>query len=304
MPVTTRSQSKKQQSESDFNTRLKSMLPMKSKETSEPKKPKTQLSKSDTDFTMELRNRIKESQNLKEIYLNYKTNAILTKDNSIKQNSIRQYKRYYFKNLSHLTKMFQLIDSQFGTFFVSGGKVSNKSASIQRLIDVILSKCEEFANDVEISCPKNLTVEYSKVLDDFKVQLKKTKVLFEPYASWKKEPRYPKRSIRPVCYTGMDTIVPKDEYDGITNIWKDNTKYTDPDYVYESDEDDEDDEDEYVSDDNEDEEEFEDYDSDEEEPWVVYEDEPEDCFVDKDDPEEDDFIVEKVNDRHVRFVYK
>ena len=39
------------------------------------------------------------------------------------------------------------------------------------------------------------------------------------------------RNIRRVNYTGMDTIEPWDEFDGITNIWADETIYYDPDYV-------------------------------------------------------------------------
>jgi hypothetical protein len=136
----------------------------------------------------------------------------------------------------------------------------------------------------------------------------------KPYISSKKEPRYPKRSIKPVDYTGMDTIEPEDKYDGITNIWADQTIYWDSDYLDEDeteDEDDDKDDDtkEYTNDDNEDKEEFEDYDSNGEDAYSVYSDQREDCFDkvedDKDEEdEEEDFIIEKVNDRHIRFVYK
>jgi hypothetical protein len=43
--------------------------------------------------------------------------------------------------------------------------------------------------------------------------------------------RYPKRNIVRVDYTGMDTIEPYGEDDGITNIWADETIREDPDYV-------------------------------------------------------------------------
>ena len=39
------------------------------------------------------------------------------------------------------------------------------------------------------------------------------------------------RNIRRVDYTGMDTIEPECEFDGITNIWADETIHYDPDYV-------------------------------------------------------------------------
>ena len=45
------------------------------------------------------------------------------------------------------------------------------------------------------------------------------------------ESQRPRRKIPKVDYTGMDTIEPESEYDGITNIWEDVTKSEDPDYV-------------------------------------------------------------------------
>ena len=51
----------------------------------------------------------------------------------------------------------------------------------------------------------------------------------------------PKRNIPVVDYTGMDTIEPESEHDGITNIWYDNSIHYDSDYEFEED-DDEDDE--------------------------------------------------------------
>jgi hypothetical protein len=54
----------------------------------------------------------------------------------------------------------------------------------------------------------------------------------------------PRRNLKTIDYTGMDTIEPRDEFDIITNIWADLTIYKDPDYEFEDDEDDdEDDED-------------------------------------------------------------
>lgn len=49
----------------------------------------------------------------------------------------------------------------------------------------------------------------------------------------------PRRNIKRVDYTGMDTIEPESEYDGITDIWADLTLSEDPDYEFEEDEDDE-----------------------------------------------------------------
>lgn len=49
----------------------------------------------------------------------------------------------------------------------------------------------------------------------------------------------PRRNIPRVNYTGMDTIEPESEFDGITDIWFDLTLSEDPDYEFEEDEDDE-----------------------------------------------------------------
>lgn len=58
----------------------------------------------------------------------------------------------------------------------------------------------------------------------------------------------PRRNIPRVNYTGMDTIEPESEFDGITDIWFDLTLSEDPDYEFEEDEDDEEqDEDDHES---------------------------------------------------------
>ena len=51
--------------------------------------------------------------------------------------------------------------------------------------------------------------------------------------------RCSKRTVSKVDYTGMDTIEPECEFDGITDIWADLTIYSDPDYVFEEEEEDE-----------------------------------------------------------------
>jgi len=48
--------------------------------------------------------------------------------------------------------------------------------------------------------------------------------------------RYRRRNIPVVNYTGMDTIEPECEYDGITDIWYDDSYSYDPDYVPEEEE--------------------------------------------------------------------
>jgi hypothetical protein len=48
-------------------------------------------------------------------------------------------------------------------------------------------------------------------------------------------PSRSRRNVPRVDYTGMDTIEPESEYDGITDIWYDLTLQEDPDYVPEED---------------------------------------------------------------------
>ena len=63
----------------------------------------------------------------------------------------------------------------------------------------------------------------------------------------------PRRNIKRVNYTGMDTIEPESEFDGITDIWADETIECDPDYVpSDDDEEDEEDDDDYEEEDDDD----------------------------------------------------
>ena len=62
----------------------------------------------------------------------------------------------------------------------------------------------------------------------------------------------PKRNIPVVDYTGMDTIEPESEDDGITNIWYDNSIHYDSDYEFEEDDDEDDELDSWVDEDSND----------------------------------------------------
>ncbi len=74
---------------------------------------------------------------------------------------------------------------------------------------------------------------------------------------------YPKKRLcKFVDYTFMDTIEPHDEYDGITDIWRDETLDYDPDYEFEEEEYDSDEEDDlnmYIDSESEESEESEEY---------------------------------------------
>lgn len=50
----------------------------------------------------------------------------------------------------------------------------------------------------------------------------------------------PRRNIQRINYAGMDTIEPESGFDGITDIWFDESQFYDTDYVFEEDEEDDD----------------------------------------------------------------
>jgi hypothetical protein len=104
-----------------------------------------------------------------------------------------------------------------------------------------------------------------------------------------------KRIRKFVDYTGMDTIEPESEYDGITNIWLDTTVFSDPDYEFEEDEDEDEDED----DDDYDYEEEDDFEDEQEyKPWIrSYKTEDEEEEEDEHDYSEDeDYVPEDEED--------
>jgi len=68
----------------------------------------------------------------------------------------------------------------------------------------------------------------------------------EPYVTEPEVKGRPKRNCAQIDYTGMDTVEPLNEYDGITNIWADTTIYEDPDYVEDDEEFEEEFEEEFV----------------------------------------------------------
>ena len=111
-----------------------------------------------------------------------------------------------------------------------------------------------FANDCKDVMDKNLTknhyFEFIKARKFLKAYLKNLKIsnpscidmtnnhfakAFKNIDEYENVTR-PRRNISPVDYTGMDTIDPECEYDGITDIWVDLTINYDPDYVPEKDE--------------------------------------------------------------------
>ena len=205
----------------------------------------------------------------------------------------RKRKQYYYDNVRIITEIYYKMIEWFDRVLVINGFVP--CASIQKIINQLYNKAFNFAEEIkDKDAPENPTEEEQHIINVFLNQMEETCALLEPYVTVKpatvkaetvKEATVIQRkTIRKrtsVDYTGMDTVEPLNEYDTITNIWADTTKYTDPDYVYDSD------------------------DSDEEERYYEkalgykFSEEPKA----KAKATDDDFITVRVNKRHTRFVY-
>jgi len=187
----------------------------------------------------------------------------------------------FYDNVRIITEIYYNILDWFDTVFVINGVVK-----LPHLINKVYEKYFELKPILER--------EYDTQTDEKKYtvkvcldQLKETVAILKPYVTetyvtepyitkkyvtepYVTEPEVkgrPKRNCAQIDYTGMDTVEPFNEYDGITNIWADQTVDEDPDYEYDTDEDDTD------------------------------EDEEENCL------EEEEFVVERVSSNHIRFVY-
>jgi len=115
--------------------------------------------------------------------------------------------------------------------------------NLGKYVDIDKNLVENFFE--EINQARNFTIDiirnYNGLVSDQFISEAKAEIL-------RLDNSRPRRNIKRVNYTGMDTIEPESEYDGITNIWTDLyiwtdlSIYKDPDYVFEEDEDDSEDE--------------------------------------------------------------
>lgn len=122
-----------------------------------------------------------------------------------------------------------------------------------KFVSTVFNKCIEFENEYQRGDLN--TVEDKQLVQNFvdcyrnvqKITMKIVKnhkgfIANEPHSTLAlhtiklMETNKPKRNIYRVDYTGMDSIEPEDEYDGITNIWADLTLEEDPDYKFEDEE--------------------------------------------------------------------
>ena len=114
-------------------------------------------------------------------------------------------------------------------------------------------------DEVDVNLVSEFTESYlkaKKLTSDFFKNLRNTKSCLNDldpfyaglytrmdYRDWNAEQsKRPRRNIPLVNYRGMDTIEPDSEYDGITDIYYDNSIHSDPDYIPEDEDEDEDEE--------------------------------------------------------------
>jgi len=177
-------------------------------------------------------------------------------------------------------------------------EVRNLSPCMVRFGEVVYKKVQELYQQIRCLDPdtKPVTEDEKKCMVALIYTLQDVEKMIIPYLPSDKSA---KRIRKFVDYTGMDTIEPYDEYDGITNIWLDTTVFSDPDYEFEEEEDEDDEVDPYLVD--EDEDDFED--EQEYKPWIrsyKTEDEEEDehdysedeDYVPEDEEEEDEVVSE------------
>jgi hypothetical protein len=219
----------------------------------------------ETDFINILTKMLKMSGEFKKAEEFWKLESIKYKSKHMCECKYYESKRReaFYDNVRIITEIYYNILDWFDTVFVINGVVKQ-----QRLINKVYEKYFELKPILE--------AEYDTQTDEKKYtvkvcldQLKETVAILKPYVTetyvtepyitkkyvtepYVTEPEVkgrPKRNCAQIDYTGMDTIEPLSEYDGITNIWADTTIYEDPDYepsAFEEEDDDEYEEEDFV----------------------------------------------------------
>lgn len=119
--------------------------------------------------------------------------------------------------------------------------------SFKKFVDVVYKKIQEIYCQLYSmeSLYKPVTYEEFQITKSLVHTLEAAEKMVIPYLSSECST---KRKRTPVDYTGMDAIEPESEYDGITNIWYDNSIWYDSDYDPEEEEEDDDEFDVYLVD--------------------------------------------------------
>lgn len=214
-----------------------------------------------------------------------------------------KHRTLHFDNIRDVTEVMFFVDKYLP-------EVYNLSPRMEKLTKSVYKKVQDLYQQIRDNIIKPETDDEHKSVDALIYTLQDVEKTVIPLLP---SDQQLKRRRKFVCYTGMDTIEPENEYDGITDIWFDLTKSEDPDYdptedkryvVYEEDDEgeykyasnliddchfdkyvvyDEDDEDEYEDEDNL----IDEHDYSEDEDYV-----PEDSEEDKKDIYEEEEIFE------------
>ncbi len=202
---------------------------------------------------------------------------------------------YYYDTIRRVTEMMYIISHYFPT-------VISMSLNMSKFGQVVYAKVQELYKRIRAEkIYKPETQEEKEIVAAFIYTLQDVEKMIIQYLPVEQPI---KRVRKLVDYTGMDTIEPESEYDGITDIWYDESVWYDSDYVPDEDEEDEDDDlDKYVVYENE-----EDYDYGEEPDEDEHDySEDEDYVPEDEEVYEDDEVFEiTVNPKqgkHTRFTY-
>jgi hypothetical protein len=194
MPAITRSQSKKQmrQSESVFNTRLKSTLPMPLKKevqvgskaesenliTKTPNPDVNSRSSEKRIFVNSIKDKLFISGEYRSRFTLCKHSAEKLPNGPAKDELTAKYKQYYYDNVRILTETYYTIVDWFDRLFLVNGVIA--SPSFQKLLDRLYEKTFELEISNALPNPTPEEKHIVKVLMD---QLHETRTIIAPYVS-------------------------------------------------------------------------------------------------------------------------
>jgi hypothetical protein len=199
-------------------------------------------------------------------------------DNKKNKNYEKELRMEHYNSIRRVTEVMYFVGQYYP-------EVRNLSPSMVRFGEVVYKKVQELYKSIRCLDLKPVTEDEMKCIVALIYTLQDVEKMIIRYLP---QEHATKRIRKFVDYTGMDTIEPESEYDGITNIWLDTTVFSDPDYEFEEDEEDDDEVDPYLVD--EDEDDFED--EKEYKPWIrSYKNEDEEEEEDEHDYSEDEDYV-------------
>jgi hypothetical protein len=166
----------------------------------------------------------------------------------------------FYDKIRVVTEMYYILRKYFPEVYLKNQHISTKFINFAK---EVYKKIDEICSSIQDILLLHYDViqdinEYNSIKNMFR-ELHIAEKMFVTYIK-DDELRKPKRSPY-VSYIGMDTIEPENEFDGITNIWFDETIEEDSDYKTEDDEDyiteEEEDDGDYIPDEDDEEEDYE-----------------------------------------------